>query len=71
MDTLLDIDMSVHGWIALVIAVVGIVALHLWLMRLARRPWDIGAATGKKASEDDRDGHDRPGNNRPDGEPSQ
>lgn len=65
MDTLLDVDMSVHGWIALVIAVAGIVALHLWLMRLARRPWDIDAATRKNAAEDD---PDRP--NHPDGEPS-
>lgn len=64
MDILFDVDMSVHGWIALVIAVAGIVALHLWLMRLARRPWDIGEATSKNATEDNRDGQ-----NRPDGEP--
>lgn len=64
MDILFDVDMSVHGWIALVIAVVGIVALHLWLMRLARRPWNIGEATSKNPTEDNRDGQ-----NRPDGEP--
>ena len=59
MDVLFDLDMSVHGWIALVIAVVGIIALHLWLMRLARRPWDIGTATGGDAVEEGCDSQSR------------
>lgn len=33
-----DDTMSIHGWIALAISVVGIVALNLGLMHLARRP---------------------------------
>lgn len=40
MADLFRLDMSIHGWIALVIAVIGIVALNLVLMHLARRKHD-------------------------------
>lgn len=36
----LSFDMGIHGWIALVIAVVGIAGLHFGLMWLARKPHD-------------------------------
>lgn len=36
----LSFDMGIHGWIALVIAVIGIAGLHLGLMWLARKPHD-------------------------------
>ncbi|MCB9959797.1 MAG: hypothetical protein H6843_14465 [Rhodospirillaceae bacterium] len=34
-----SLDMGLHGWLALAIAVVGIIALNVGLMRLARKPW--------------------------------
>jgi hypothetical protein len=40
MGDLFRLDMGIHGWIALAIAVVGIVALNLVLMHLARKPHD-------------------------------
>jgi hypothetical protein len=40
MGDLFALDMSIHGWIALGIAVVGIIALNLGLMHLARRKHD-------------------------------
>jgi hypothetical protein len=40
MGDLFKLDMSIHGWIALGIAVVGIIALNLGLMHLARKKHD-------------------------------
>ena len=40
MSDLFRLEMSIHGWIALGIAVVGIVALNLGLMHLARKKHD-------------------------------
>jgi hypothetical protein len=40
MGDLFRLDMSIHGWIALAIAVVGIIALNLTLMHLARKKHD-------------------------------
>lgn len=37
---LFALNMSIHGWIALGIAVVGIIALNLGLMHLARKKHD-------------------------------
>lgn len=36
----LDLEMSVHGWLALGLTAVGVVALNLGLMALARKPWN-------------------------------
>lgn len=36
----MGVEMSIHGWIALGIAVVGIIALNLGLMYLARKKHD-------------------------------
>ena len=43
LSSLFDVEMSIHGWIALGLTVVGVTALHLWLMRLALKPWDPDA----------------------------
>jgi type IV secretory pathway VirB2 component (pilin) len=40
MSDLFNLEMSIHGWIALGIAVVGIIALNLGLMHLARKKHD-------------------------------
>jgi hypothetical protein len=40
MMDLFGLEMSIHGWIALSIAVIGIVALNLGLMHLARKKHD-------------------------------
>ena len=42
MDSWLDqfsVDLSVHGWIALGLCVVGVVGLNAVLLHLARKPW--------------------------------
>ena len=33
------LDMGFHGWLALILGVVGVAALNIGLMNLARRPW--------------------------------
>jgi hypothetical protein len=38
MESLFDLGIGLNGWIAMAIAVVGIVALNVGLMRLMRRP---------------------------------
>ena len=54
MSDLIDLfrlDLSLHGWLALVIACVGVAGLHLGLMHLARRrhdPDDDGEDTGSR-----------------------
>ncbi len=40
MGDLFRLEMSIHGWIALGIAVVGIIAMNLVLMHLARKKHD-------------------------------
>jgi len=34
-----DLEMSLHGWLALGITAVGVTALNVGLMALARKPW--------------------------------
>lgn len=34
------VEIGLHGWIALILTVVGVAALHIGLMHLARRRWD-------------------------------
>lgn len=48
----LTFDMSVHGWIALILAVIGIAALHLGLMWLARKPHDDRFHPAEAAGDD-------------------
>ena len=38
MESLFDLGIGLNGWIAMAIAVVGIIALNVGLMRLMRRP---------------------------------
>ena len=34
------VDIGLHGWIALILTVIGVTVLNVGLMRLARRRWD-------------------------------
>lgn len=38
LQTLFEVEMSLHGWLALALTVVGVIGLHLGLMHLARKP---------------------------------
>jgi len=47
--------MGVHGWIAMIVAVIGIAALHLGLMWLARKPHDDRFHPDEAAGDDPAD----------------
>lgn len=36
------VEIGLHGWIALILTIVGVAALNIGLMHLARRRWDHG-----------------------------
>ena len=66
----LTFDMEIHGWIALVLALIGVTGLHLGLMWLARKrhddgfrpeersqrtPWSPSPPGGRAPAEEDRE----------------
>ena len=49
---LFRLDISLHGWIALVLTAVGVAGLHLGLMYLVRKPHDPDDDPGGTAHRD-------------------
>ena len=54
-----EVDIGLHGWIALTLTVVGVAVLNVGLMRLARRRWDHEFQRLETAEPDEVIGPDR------------